>query len=63
MREDLGLSERQRQDLANSLNIIINCAANLDLEARFEISLRANVGGPLKLLKLAEECPKMICFL
>jgi len=53
MREDLGLSEKLRKDLVKDLNIIINCAANLDLEARFEISLRANVGGPLKLLKLA----------
>jgi thioester reductase-like protein len=63
MREDLGLTDKQRQDLVKDLNVIINCAACLDLEARIEISLRANVGGPLKLLKLAEECPKMLCFL
>lgn len=63
MRDDLGLAEKQRQDLTKELNVIINCAACLDLEARVEIALRANVGGPLKLLELAEECPKMLCFL
>lgn len=62
-REDLGLPEKRRAELTSRLNVVINCAASLDFEARIDVSVRVNVLGPLQLLKLAEEAPHMQCFL
>lgn len=61
MKEDLGITPKQRQELCGELNAILNCAARLDFDARIDVSVRANALGPLLLLKLAEECPKMQC--
>ena len=48
--------------LVAELNIVINCAACLDFEQRLDIATRINTTGPLKLLELAAECPKVECF-
>jgi hypothetical protein len=50
MREDLGLNPKQRADLISSLNIVINCAANIELDEKIDISVRVNVTGALNLL-------------
>lgn len=63
MRPDLGLSAKQRTDLTKNLNIIINCAASLDFEARIDVSMRINTTGALLLMKLAEESPSIEAFL
>jgi len=42
-REDLGITLKQRADLTSNLNLVINCAANLDFEARLDVSVRVNV--------------------
>ena len=44
------------------MNIIINSAANVDLAAGLDVSVRLNVTGPLKLLRLAKESPRMEVF-
>ena len=62
MREDLGLNPKQRADLISSLNIVINCAANIELDEKIDISVRVNVTGALNLLKLANESPNRCCF-
>jgi alcohol-forming fatty acyl-CoA reductase len=61
-REDLGITSKQRADLTSNLNLVINCAANLDFEARLDVSVRVNVQGSLMLLKLAGESSQMECF-
>jgi alcohol-forming fatty acyl-CoA reductase len=48
------LNPNDRDELINNVNIIINCAGNVDFNARLDIAMRINVTGPLMLLKLAE---------
>jgi len=52
----MGLSENDRQLLIKELNIIMNCAGNVDMGARLDLSLKVNVSAPLLLLNLAGEC-------
>ena len=53
MRSDLNLNEKTRSELVQNLNIIINCAATVDLNAKLDTAIRVNVTGPLQLLELA----------
>lgn len=53
MQEDLGLKPNQRADLIQSIDILINCAANIDIEEKLDVAVKCNVQGPLYLLKLA----------
>ena len=63
MHPTLNLSKKLRTEITQNLNIIINSAANVDLSASLDISVRLNVSGPLQLLKLARESPAMEVFL
>ena len=63
MHTTLNLSNKLRTEITQNLNIIINSAANVDLSAGLDISIRLNVTGPLQLLKLARESPNMEVFL
>ena len=52
MRKNLGISEEQRSDLCQNLNIIINCAASVFntkvfKDEQLDLTMRVNVGGPL----------------
>jgi dTDP-4-dehydrorhamnose reductase len=42
--------------------MIINCAAATDFKLALDVSTQLNVSGPLKLLKLAEECKSLDSF-
>ena len=53
MRSDLHLSPAIYDELKANLNIVINCAAFVDLSAKIDMAVRVNVTGPLNLLKLA----------
>jgi fatty acyl-CoA reductase len=58
-----GLSQAQKAELTQNLNIIINCAGTRVRNTSLEEAVRINVTGPLQLLKLAEECPQFESFL
>ena len=62
MRPDLNLTQQLRSELTQNLQIIINCAASVDLLVNIDTAVRVNVTGPLKLLQLAHECAKMEAF-
>ena len=62
MHPTLNLSEQLRSELTQNLNIIINSAATVDLAVNLELAIRINVTGPLKLLQLAQESPRMEVF-
>ena len=59
---DLNLSTKLRAEITANLNVIINCAASVDLDAKLDSAIRINVTGPLKLLKLARQSPKIEAF-
>ena len=62
MHPTLNLSKQLRSEVTQNLNIIINCAANIDLSENLDTAVRLNVSGPLELLKLARESPCMEVF-
>ena len=43
--------------------MIINCAASVFKDEQLDLTVRVNVSGPLQLLKIAEECPRLDSFL
>jgi len=47
MRHGLNLTDKSRNELTQNLNIIINCAATVDLQAKLDTAIRVNVTGPL----------------
>lgn len=62
MSPTLNLPAKLREEMTQNLNIIINSAANVDLAAGLDISVRLNVTGPLLLFKLARESPNFEVF-
>lgn len=62
MHPNLNLSEQIRSELTQNLNIIINSAAVSDLTVDFDVATRINVTGPLELLHLARQSPRMEVF-
>lgn len=41
--------------LTETMNVIINCAGEVDLNPRLDKAIKVNVTAPLNLLKLAEQ--------
>lgn len=58
----MNLSQKLREEITQNLNIIINSAATIELDAKLDTAVRVNVTGPLKLLKLAKQSPKCEAF-
>lgn len=56
MKDNLGLSDQDREMLLRDLNIIINCAGSTEFGNSLDQSVRVNVSGPIRLLQLAEAC-------
>ena len=44
-----------REIRQQGLNIVINCAATIDMKTSVDMAVRVNVTGPLQLLRLAQE--------
>lgn len=44
------------------MNIVINCAANNEIDQRLDIALKVNVDGPMNLLHLASEFQNLHSF-
>ena len=55
------MTEVDREALLKDLNIIINCAGSTEFNNTLDSATKINVSGPLKLLKLAEECRNFEC--
>ncbi len=56
------MNENDKKILIKDLNVIINCAGNVDMGSRLDLALNVNVTGPLMLLNLAEDCENFECF-
>ena len=62
MHKDLNLTEPLISEIKQSLNIIINCAATIDMKVKVDMAVRTNVTGPIKLLRLAQSSPNAEAF-
>lgn len=50
MKENLGLSAEDMEELIERCNVIINCAASIDFNSRIDNALDINVRGTLRVL-------------
>ncbi|MCV7028207.1 SDR family oxidoreductase [Mycobacterium sherrisii] len=50
----LGLTHRQFRELADSLDAVLHCAGNIELDADLDDLRRTNVGGTTRILELAD---------
>lgn len=54
LRENLGLSERDWNSITTEANVIVNCAASVDFNAKLEDAININVKGTLRMMELAK---------
>ena len=54
------MTEADRELMIRELNVIINCAGSTEFGNTLDSAVKINVSGPLKLLKLAEECKNFL---
>ena len=54
LKEELGLNASAMQMIIDNVNIIVNCAASVDFNARLDDALMINVRGPQKIFSLAQ---------
>lgn len=59
---DFGLTEAQRRQLTDNVNVIINAAGSVDFAERLDVAANTNVRAPLQLLELATQCRNFECF-
>uniref|UniRef100_A0A383W7M2 Fatty acyl-CoA reductase n=1 Tax=Tetradesmus obliquus TaxID=3088 RepID=A0A383W7M2_TETOB len=59
----LGLSEQDTAALAGEVQVVIHCAASLELDAPIQKTLRSNYLGTQRLLRLASTWPSLACLL
>lgn len=54
LRENLGMSAHDYETISNEANVIINCAASVDFNAKLEEAININVKGTLRMMELAK---------
>ena len=57
--DKLGLSEEDRSELVNELDILINCAASVNFDDPLLDAIQINYFGCMRMLELAKECKKL----
>lgn len=62
MKEGLGLSSADLKMLSETCNIIMNCAASIDFNARLDDAININIKGTFRMMELAKKCQKLQCF-
>ncbi|EAS00429.1 male sterility protein (macronuclear) [Tetrahymena thermophila SB210] len=56
LKEGLGLSKQDYQTITQEANIVINCAASVDFNAKLEEAININVRGSLRMMELSKQC-------
>ena len=60
--DKLGISEDDRAMVVAETDVVINCAASTNFDDPLLDALQINYFGCLRMLELAAECPKMLCY-
>ena len=50
LKDKLGLSVNDEKEIIENVNIIMNCAASIDFNARLDDAININIKGTLKML-------------
>ncbi len=62
MKTNLGLNEQNFKEIISTVQIIINCAASVDFNARLDESLLINVKGTKNMFDLACQVKNLLNF-
>ena len=62
LKDGLGLSEADFEEVTSTCNIIINCAASIDFNARLDAAIDSNIKGSLRMLELAKKTKSLEVF-
>ena len=62
MKEGLGLSKEDEEELVQSCNVVVNCAASIDFNAPLDYALEINVRGAQRMLQLAKKMKNLLIF-
>ncbi len=57
------MSEKDAHELTENLQVIINCAASIDFNARLDEAIEMNIFGTLRMFELAKKCRRVENFL
>ncbi|CAM8978575.1 unnamed protein product [Rhodiola kirilowii] len=61
--EDLGVKdENLRTEMLSEIDAVINLAATVNFDERYDVALGINTLGPKHILKFAKQCPKLKVF-
>ena len=58
----MGLSKEILEELRSSCDVIINCAASIDFNARIDFAIDSNIHGSCRMLELARSVKKLSVF-
>lgn len=62
MKEGIGMSVEDRELITSQTQVVINCAASIDFNARLDIAININIRGALRIQQLAKECGNIEVF-
>ena len=60
--KDCGIKKEVLEELYETLEIVIHCAAVVDFNERLDRAVELNVMGPIRLLEIAKKCKKFLAF-
>ncbi|KAM3137884.1 hypothetical protein pb186bvf_009965 [Paramecium bursaria] len=63
LQEGLGLSVGQKQELIDSVNVIVNCAASVEFNLPLKQALDINFYGSVRMMELALQCKQLNMFI
>jgi fatty acyl-CoA reductase len=58
----LGLSVADLKELSENCEIIMNCAASIDFNARLDDAININIKGTFRMMELAKKCQRLLTF-
>ncbi|EGR30131.1 hypothetical protein IMG5_141120 [Ichthyophthirius multifiliis] len=61
--DNVGLSVQDQNYIFQNCNIIINCAASIDFNAKLEEAIQSNIQGTLRIFEVAKKCQKLENFM
>jgi fatty acyl-CoA reductase len=62
LKEGLGLSALDFKELSENCEIIMNCAASVDFNARLDDAININIKWEFRMMELARKCQRLVSF-
>ncbi len=62
LKKNLALNPEDEKEIIENVNVIINCAASVDFNARLDEAISSNIIGTLEMLSLAKKIKNLESF-